>query len=167
MPLARFDTGAAVTGDTIFGARSLIPGVEPGGSKVGQPLKPALLIKDCDFILRTIDPDADQNDVLVTLELSKEQDMDPAQRLYVGSVHASSLDTTQEMNSLVVSQNFKDQGTIWAPAYVSGRIFATAGFPTSVRVQVRLRYELVMIPWVDWFVAWEWLDNITTGDEEY
>ncbi len=167
MPVAMLASGS-VGSTTSFGARRLIPGIEPGGSRVGQPMKPALFINDvwARFVeLTDSGTTADFDRARVALQLGQEQSMDPSLLLYVAEAVLAKTATANLWNGIDVNQMFHAQGTIWAPEWVSGR--AVLEGATAMNVDLFIDYEMVMIPWVEWFVKWEFLDNVVNGRQEY
>ncbi len=179
MPVAVFDlptlSASAVPAVAGGNPRQLIPGVEPGGSRVGQPLKPALLIHDAwiQFInATTLDTAQDFNMGAWDLLLGQEQDMINALVMPVGQVSMQILDpgvgaTDQPVtgNNWAHRQVFKAQGTVWAPKYV-GVSFVELG-TVDLQADVFLDYEVVEIPWMEWFVKWDFLDHISGQQRDY
>lgn len=164
MPHAVFDTGSiSATSDSL--SRTLVPGVEPGGSRVGQPLKPAVLLQDAHMEVLEFDTATeDFNSARLFLKMSKNNNLNPGLNLLVGSVHSSAVGATNP-NALYVEQNFKAKGTIWAAAYLGVRMVETGSL--TVRARIHLDYERVDIPWMEWFMRWEYLDNIVDNTLEF
>lgn len=171
MPHISFDTGA-VSGEFNGNARNVIPGVEPGGSRVGHPTKPALLIKDCYAeIVDYANGDAtgDWERSRVFLKLSQETDLTPGLILPVAAVAAGKSGTANIWNAFQVTQEFKAQGSVWAPRVVGVFIsdVGGAGLPDTIRWFIHLDYEQVDIPWMDWFILWDFLDGIGDNERQY
>ncbi len=169
MPVAVFDTGIQ-TGAADVDPRQLIPGIEPGGSQAGQALKAALLIKDAwaelvDIVDAGTAPGFQQTQV--RLKLSQEDDLSPGLVLPVANLYVSKTGTAQEFNAVQVEQIFRAQGSIWAPRVVGIGSGGFVGGLDSVRWRVFLDYERIEIPWMDWFLLWDWLDNVTNDSFEY
>ena len=171
MPLAHFDVGSQA-GSVDTAARTLIPGVEPGGSRAGRALKPALLIKDAWFTIRDLVLPAgiDLSVIEVNLKLSQETDLTPGLLLPLGTVLVNQAASSgQRMDAIVVDHTPARavQGTLWAPRMVGVRLVEAAGDFTSFDIDVFLSYERIDIPWMDWFIAWEFLDGIVDNEREY
>lgn len=162
MPRAIFDLPGG-SGNGSFGARHLIPGVEPGGSRVGQPFKPALLIRDAWIEPLTLDIAAAGMDQLtVHLRLSQEQSLDPGLLLPIHSLGMRAITTTEDIVGIWdIPYGHKLAGTIWAASWVGIEIVVSVHL--TVNVDVYLEYEVIDIPWVEWFVKWEFLDGLPTG----
>ncbi len=169
MPLAFIDSQVQ-TGAADIGPRTFVPGIEPGGSRVGHPTKPALMIKNAwaeliDIIDAGTSPG--YQEAQVRLKLSQETDLSPGLLLPVAEVHASKTGVAQEFNQVEVRQVFKGQGTIWAPRVVGLGVGGLVGGVDSLRWRVYIDYETVDIPWEDWFFLWDFLDNVTNDSFEY
>ena len=169
MPHAVFNLGTqGATAD--LAARSLVPGVEPGGSRAGRPTKPALLIKNA--YLQLIDEvhDATPSDFdgfNVFLKLSQESDLTPGLILFIAGAGIGKGGAAQAFHSTILQpSNFPSVGTIWAPRFVGIRIEILGGLD-SVDVDVHLDYERIEVPWMDWFIMWEFLDGIIDNEREY
>lgn len=149
--------------------RPIIPGVEPGGSQAGKN-KPVLLIRDCWLEVRNLADTGvtvETQTIEVDLKLSKEQDLSPGLLLSVGRVHAAATATASLYNDVNVEQVFAAHGTLWAPAFVGLRINFASGSPTAFQCFVHLDYDIVLVPWMDWFIMWEWLDEVPDNSREY
>ena len=57
------------------------------------------------------------------------------------------------------------QGSVWAPRVVGLRVDEQGSL--GYDVDVTLHYQVVMIPWWDWIVHWDFLDNVTNLSQEY
>lgn len=173
MPHALFDT-ENLTGASSGGARHMIPGIEPGGSRVGQPTKPALRITNLFGELRRFDP-ADSALVMqrstIFLKLSQETDLTPGLILPVAQAFGASrtVGGDSDATSMTVQQlGGEFAGTIWAPRVVGWRNDESGvGPPTTVRWRIHLEYEMVDVEWMRWFLMWDFLDNITDNEEEF
>ncbi len=167
MPHKVWDLGQlASSGDVA--PTPLIPGVEPGGSRAGQPTKPALLIQDCGVQFNDIDlaAGADLRGVNVFLKLSQEPDLNPGLLLHIGGVHILSEEATSVgLAPIVVHNDFHHQGTIWAPAFVGVKFMEQVA--VSWDIDVWLKYERIDVPWMDWFMMWDFLDNVVNDTREY
>ncbi len=169
MPTAFFDSGAITTsGDTV--PRQLIPGIEPGGSRVGAPTKPALQLRDVwlEQIVDIVDAGvtADFTRAMVFLKLSQESDLSPGLLLPIANIVLKKTTTAQLWNDIeIIHQGDKLAGQIFTPAYVGLR--TELSFTGTVRFIVGLRYERVDIDWMSWFLHWDFLDNITDNSTEY
>lgn len=167
MPVANFSPGnQGSSGD--FEPRNLIPGISPGGSRVGGPTKPALLILDAWFQVQNWTTAAnDFEEVNVWLKLSQEADLTPGQLLPVGAAASFSGATGGTGNAFAVDQRGdKIAGTIWAPKFVGVRLDG-GNFPANVTIDVWLSYEVVDVEWMDWFFYWDYLDNIVDNAKEW
>ncbi len=167
MPIKVFSSSQHSTGTTEL-ATPLIPGVEPGGSRAGQPFKPALLIRDIQVQWQEFVPGLDSDLVNAILVLSQEQDLTPGMHLDVSSAMAGATDTTLAASAAVVQKLERSHsGTVWAPAWVGIRGERSTGTMSTWRFRLLLDYEVIMIPWVEWFLRWEYLDNIVDAEREY
>ena len=170
MPHAVFNLGSQ-TAAVDVGGRPLIPGVVPGGSRAGHPTKPALLIRDAWMQVNAFSTSAavDIQGILVFLKLSQEEDLTPGLILPVGELTASTAGATaNRVDSHIIRDTFHAQGTIWAPRVVGVRF--EEPFATNLGdwdVDVHLDYESVDVPWMDWFIMWEFLDGIVDNEREY
>ncbi len=166
MPHAVFPVTATATGDITASARALIPGVEPGGSRAGKATKPALLIRDC--FINVIDVDGGADDVSRMgwyLKLSQERDLSPGLHLPIGYA-VLGINATPTKAFYFEKDVFHAQGTIWAPAWI-GIHTVEQGTIGASSAEIHLDYERIDVPWMDWFIMWEFLDNITDGALEY
>ncbi len=166
MPHAVFDSGSQVSPTQISG-RSLIPGIEPGGSRVGEPLKPALLINDVFAEVAAIDMGAggDLKTARIGLKLSQDNDLTPGLVLPVLAYQTDLGAALAEGRGLQENLGRVLRGTVWAPAYVGLNIITSN--LTDLQVSVHLDYSVIDVPFWDWFVMWDFLDNITDDSTEY
>ena len=134
--------------------------------------KPALLIKDATLTVVQDWDKGDQNDfsaIIVWLVLSQEIDLSPGLILPVGEIGSDNLNFDSSGNAtttLVINDLFKAQGTIWAPRAVGVRVDEINSV-SSFQFDVALDYEVIMIPWWDWIILWDFLDNVTDLSMEY
>ena len=167
MPHAVFPTGSITTTTRGVG-RPLVPGIEPGGSRFGEPFKPALLIEKVTVEPVAIVPNASaggEERALLALILSQESDLTPALFLPV----ASWVFETETAAGIITPRKeviFTGQGTIWAPAFVGFHV-TLAGTWSNFNARIHLDYEAVDIDWMDWFIRWDFLDNVVDADLEY
>lgn len=168
MPHAVFNLGIQAATIDLAG-RSLIPGVEPGGSRAGQETKPALLIRDAWVEPIQINFDAVAlHSLNVYLKLSQETDLTPGLILPIGAHASENVQATAVAvyhNNFTWLDLFRARGTVWAPRVVGIRL-VIAGF-SGVDLDVHLDYEAVDVPWMDWFMKWDHLDNVVDNDKEY
>ncbi len=154
---------------------SLIPGIEPGGSRVGQSTKPVLLIRNVWFELTDLVPSVtvDFHHAVLFLKLSQEVDLSPGLILpiagfgHIGhNLKAGATDQPTVGAAYPVEQMGQHlAGTIWAPRVVGIRTLESGGMNfTGV---VHLDYEAVDVPWMDWFIMWEFLDNVADNARDY
>lgn len=131
-------------------------------------MKPAMLIRNAwaelvDFDVATEDYHA----LEVFLKLSQELSLTPGLLLPVALIMASAVGATNP-NSISIEQQAQESiaGSIWVPKVV-GITIVERGAVVSYRVRVHVDYEMVLIPFMDWFLHWDWLDNITDGSLEW
>jgi len=171
MPTAIFDTTGLTAGNEVIGTqRSLIPGIEPGGSRAGRDLKPALLIVDCRASLQNLADAGTTTDFQTTsvfLKLSQEFGLIPGLELRIADATLAKTATANLWNSIQVQQQFRAQGTIWVPRNVGLFVEPGSGGIDTLDWVVELDYERIDIPFMDWFIGWDWLDNIVDNDREY
>ncbi len=166
MPHVVFESGAVVaTSD--FASRPLIPGIEPGGSRLGHPTKPALLIQEAKIVVNdlSITDTDDFWNVLVDLKLSQENSLVPGLLLDVGNLMGAVPATAQALSSIHQEDTFRAQGTVWAAAFMGIRF--TLVNVASVNINIHVDYEAVDIDWMSWFIRWDFLDNIVDLDRDY
>lgn len=171
MPHAVFNLGPQTT-TADLAARSLIPGIAPGGSRAGQATKPALLIQDAWIEVVDIVPfqAADFNMATYSLKLSQETDLTPGLILPVGQLGQANIEVTAVGQRIVGIRDmtrdlFHAQGTVWAPRMVGIHIEEVGTINQDV--DVHLDYQQVDVPWMDWFIMWDFLDNIVDNELEY
>ena len=172
MPHVVFDRLGSVTTTDRGDARKLIPGIEPGGSRAGQDFKPALLIKDAwlEPISVSVNTIGSYNAMTYGLILSNDQDLNPGLALPIGTYGAEVAQVTAvgvltyPVSSLY-EHLFRAQGSIWAPEWVG--IYHNETGTAATDVDVHLDYEMVMIPWMEWFIMSEWIDGVTDGQRDY
>ncbi len=164
MPHAVYNLGNQNTSVDLLG-RPLVPGVEPGGSRAGRDLKPALLIRDAWIEVIGQSTIGATGDELATynLKLSQEVDLTPGLLLPVAQVRMSGNATNNE--DVDVDDIFRAQGTIWAPRVVGVRLVEFGS--VNLDVDVHLDYERIDVPWMDWLLMWEFLDGIVDNEREY
>ncbi len=166
MPHAVFDLGnRAATADVPGSARSFVPGIEPGGSRAGKETKPAFLIKDARLVYNgmiSVGSGAAES-LQYSLKLSQEMNLNPGLLLRVGTVVVTGEGTNN--NSVLVEQQFMAQGTIWTPRVVGVRV--TESGAIDVDCDVEIDYERIEVPWMDWFIMWDFLDNIVDNERQY
>lgn len=169
MPVVAFATGPQ-TGSTDVQSRSLVPGIEPGGERVGRA-KPALLLVDCFAWMNDVvdaGTTADHQANVVSLKLSQEPDLNPGLLLNIASWQGEKTATANLWNATETQQHFAfHAGTLWAPAYVGIRVGAVQGGVDTVDWNVFLRYEQVEVEWMDWFIMWDFLDNVIDNSSNY
>lgn len=164
MPVAHFSSGS-ITGTQDLLPRKLIPGVTPGGQFAGKA-KPALLIKDMWLEVVNWETSAeDYHAVKVYLKLSQENDLTPGLILPIGIVHSTSVGATHPNAFQVEQLGEHASGTIWAPRVVGLRHIEAGTVTWNIRAY--LSYEMVFLPWRDWFVHWEFLDGIGDNAREW
>ncbi len=109
-----------------------------------------------------------------SLKLSQEPDLDPGLLLPVYGFHheMQQVDASGSVGQAFMA-SFKDlfhaQGTVWAPAYVGVQVNFSAGAAglTTWDVDVHLDYEEVEFDWMDWFIHWDFLDNVKNNERQY
>ena len=171
MPHAVFNLGTqSSTAD--LAARLLIPGIEPGGSRAGRAMKPALLIRNA--WIEPIDlgtgngEDLDYNSMTYFLKLSQELGMDPGLLLpiaHTGYELREGSGVGRYSFNRTFLDIFKAHGTVWVPRVVGIRVVETG--VVSQDVDVHLEYERIELPWMEWFLEWEFLDGVINNEREY
>ncbi len=171
MPVLEIGTGLQTATTTVFQTmRQLIPGLQPGGSRVGQPMKPALLILDAwAEILNGSILDANTfNQFRIDLRLSQEQTGIPGLILPVASWTSQQAEATavgRYAADLPLRQVFKNQGTIWAAKYVGVQLIEVG--TATIDVSVFVEYEQILIPFMEWFVKWDFLDHVIDNTKDF
>lgn len=172
MPHAIFTMPASITGTTTARARQIIPGIEPGGALAGREMKKVLLIQDAwiEVIDMDINSAVDFNQFTGYLKLSQEEDLTPGFLIGVAQVGARVREADATGRHSVglgasIHNIFHEAGSIWAPQFV-GTYWAEQG-TASIRATMHLKYDVILVPWMDWFIMWDWLDNITDNDEQH
>jgi len=168
MPHARFSAPAALTTSSLtFGPRRLVPGIEPGGSRAGGATKPAMLITGLSFELVRWQPDptVENKNVRIFLSLSQVQSQIPDFLLLLGTLSAEVQDATGSNAPVWIPSDYA-VGTVWAPRFVGARFTLLGGFD-AFQGAVHLDYEEIEVPWMDWFIMWEFLDNVVNDELEF
>jgi len=131
-------------------------------------MKAVLLIKRIELVVGHATPASDADSVAFFLMLSQEQDLDPGMILRLGSIMMGAGDTTLE-NTAVDVQKVTDQwaGSLWAPRFIGVSSARIIGSMTDWSYNVWVHYERVLVPFWDWFMMWELLDNVTDRQEEF
>ena len=127
MPVAHFNLGNIVaTGD--HGSRPLIPGIDPGGSRLGQPLKPALLIQDCWIEVQDLGifGTTDTQVIGYNLKLSQEQSLSPGLLLPIAKIIGTQQDGTG-MGAPIIDKIFSPHKRVWVAKYVGVRVAESGG----------------------------------------
>ena len=133
--------------------------------------KPALLIRDAwiDMIEYSPTDTANYDGLNVQLKLSQEIDLNPGLLLPVANLgNALGVQTAVgvPVSPQVVNRLFDPHmGTVWAPRAVGVRVDEQGG--VSFQFNLFLSYEMIMIPWWDWIVLWDYLDNVTDLENQY
>jgi len=166
MPHIAFPVGSQTSsGD--FVPRQLIPGVEPGGSRVGRS-KPALLLRDAKLQISDIadgTASPDYMTVTVNLKLSQEPNLDPGLLLPIAQIQVARR-LANDFASLSMHDLWMASGTIWAAAYVGIRLEIN-GFAGGFNSIVHLDYDEIEQEWMDWFIRWDFLDNVVNNERQY
>lgn len=173
MPHRVIATGSQTSTQDALASSTMIPGVEPGGSTAGKPNKPALLLKDVFLEVVTLDLTGTGgfNNARIFLKLSQDSDLVPGLILPIGQFSGEWVTATAVGQNLegglggVYHHLFHAQGTVWAPAYVGLRVLI--GGTLTVDVKAHIDYEVIEVPWMDWFIMWDFLDNVVNNDDEY
>ncbi len=166
----------AATSD--FNPRSLVPGIGPGEgirdilAKTRQ--KYALVILDAYFLLTTLGAGASWSSAAIYLKLSQDPTLNPGLILPVAAVYqvGNVLGGTGGTASgdRIINWSQKDfgeklAGSVWAPRYTGVRLVEVGG--VNVSGQLHLDYTAIEIDWEDWFVRWDYLDNVTDNEVQY
>lgn len=135
-------------------------------------MKPALLILDAwiEMIDLSLGGSIDFNQFTGYLKLSQEQSLNPGFLIGVAQVAADRAEQTSVGEHIYpldasIHNIFHEHGSIWAPKYVGAAWFEQG--VVTIRATMHLKYEMVEIPWVEWFVKWDFLDGITDNAEEH
>ncbi len=113
---------------------------------------------------------SDYNAMSYYLKLSQESDLTPGLILPVGVIGGQMLEADATGRPAMgigaaTKDLFKAQGTVWAPAYVG--CFLLENGSLSCDVDLHLDYDMIAIPWMDWFIRWDFLDNIVDNETQY
>lgn len=172
MPHVVFDAMGLLSATARGDPRQLIPGIDPGGSRAGHATKPALLIKNA--WLEPIDVNVaialGTNQATYGLILSQDQDLTPGLFLPIGAwgeEYSEQSGVGREVHHLGSSfmNLWHASGTVWVPRFVG--IFMNEVGSVNTDVDVHLDYERIDIPWMNWFIKWDWLDNVVDGQRDY
>ena len=172
MPHAVFNLGSLAATTEAVG-RELVPGLAPGGQFAGRDMKRVLLLEDCwvEPISLAQGATISYESMSYFLKLSQQNDMTPGLQLpiaVVGSERAQA-DATGSFTAGthgLIHPMFRAQGTLWAPRLVGVRV-VESGSITGYDVDVHLDYQVVEVPWMDYFIMWEFLDGIVDNEKEY
>ena len=102
----------------------------------------------------------------IFLKLSQENDMTPGLLLPVAAVYAPATGTTNPSGFTIDQLGDRLAGTIWAPRNVAVRVIER-GAVVAYQLELHLDYHKVDVPWMDWFIAWDYLDNVVDETVEY
>ncbi len=173
MPHTVFDIGIeSATADLV--PNQILPGVEPGmGIKnifEQKRMKPAMLLNDAyvevaDFITSAA---ADIVGYRGFLKLSQSPDLNPGLILPIFQFVAHQDGTTADVSNAMVSEQMGQRlaGTVWCPRYLGVRV-EEIGNGSSINVQVHVDWTAIEIPWMEWFIRWDFLDNIIDNSRDY
>lgn len=167
MPVVRLSTGT-LTGTADVGGVPLIPGVTPGGASAGRD-KPAMLINDFGLEISDMahDNTQDFDVVAIYLKLSQETDLTPGLLLKVAEIGMwNTAATAENVTAMYRYTERLHLGTVWAPRMVGLRVIMSAGV-SAFDGHVDVNYDRITIPWTEWFVRWDFLDNITDNAVQY
>ncbi len=173
MPHAVFNLGTQSASVDIAGSfRPLIPGIDPGGSRLGHPMKPALLILDAwmEPVAVNMLSALTINQSTYYLKLSNEHDGSPGLLLPVAAFGGHFIESTtvgrqvSELGAQYMNL-FKARGTIWVSRFVGVRHVELNTVSTDA--DLHLDYEMIMIPWMDWFMRWDFIDNVVDNARDY
>ena len=169
MPFATFDLGTQTASIDMLG-RQLIPGIEPGGALAGRTMKPALIFTGASWKVENVtDADAagDFQHLEIYVKLSQEEDLTPGFLLHVADLHLQKTGTANIWNNVVIKDHFQRHvGSIWVPKFVGVRLENVSGVD-AIESQLYLEYEPVLIPWMEYMIRWDFLDNIPDNSVEY
>lgn len=170
MPHQIFSPGTlSAAADTA--AKMIIPGIEPGGSRAGRKTKPALLIRDvwAEHVELISGAAEGLRRTAVFLKLSQERDLTPGLLLPIANLSwdIRQGDSTARFSQDPTLQNYGQHyaGTTWVPRVVGLRVTMTG--ITSINWVVHLDYEQIDIPWMDWFLQWDYLDNVIDNERHF
>lgn len=168
MPHAVFDPGS-VTGGGNLEARRLARGIEPGGATLGGETKPALLLVDArmEVVDLTTLGIANHSTIGVSLKLSQNQTLIPGQDIPVGNLLVGDIGNANGESAIFVHEFFMAKGTVWAPRFVGMRLNEKAGALPNWHIKLHLDYEIVQVPWEEWLILWDQLDNVVDNSFEY
>jgi hypothetical protein len=171
MPHVTFTTGR-ISSTSEFGARQLVPGIEPGskirGLRKARRFRPAMVIRQAYVQLEDIvtPASADIGVAFVELKLSQEQDLTPGLLLPVSQFVVGSTSTANLIQT-IMEERLGDfiSGTVWVPRFVGVRVGITGSI--EIDPTVHLDYDIIQVPWQDWFLMWEFLDNVRNNTREW
>ena len=129
-------------------------------------MKPALLLGDASIEVNDFRPTAAAGVELLTifLKLSQELNMNPGLLLPIAEVGTHQADATGHA-PIVINNLWKSQGTLWVPRVVGLRQQEVGALTWDI--DVHLDYEVVEVPWMDYFMMWEHLDNVVDNTRDY
>lgn len=135
-------------------------------------MKAALLLQNAwvepvDIALNT-DGATGTDSVTWILKLSQEQSMNPGLILPVAwwggeTQEASAVARFGVMTNFV--RVFRARNTLWAPKWIAVGVIVRGSI--SVDSNFHLDYEKVDVPFWDWFMLWDFLDNVTDNTRDY
>lgn len=134
-------------------------------------MKRVLLIQNAYAeVIRMVVEDAATDFAIVNyyLKLSQEIDLTPGLLLPVVQLIASHTAAAADPNAIqVIPLGQHLAGTIFAPRFVGIRAEEQSGTLGTHNVFIHLDYEVIEVPWMDWLMMWDFLDNITDNSREY
>ncbi len=106
--------------------------------------------------------------IKVNLKLSQEESLNPGLLLTVEEILVFATAAAEaSIGSMSRTKTFGAQGTIWAPSFVGVRLGEQGGGVVDWDLDVHLDYEVVDVPWMDWFIMWDFLDNVVNNERAY
>ena len=129
-------------------------------------MKPALLLGDVKVEINDYTPTSGTGTELLTifLKLSQELDMDPGILLPIAEIGNFQANATGT-GAIIINDLWQGQGTLWVPKVVAIRQQEVGAIAWNV--DVHLNYQVVDVPWMDWFIMWDFLDNVVNNARDY
>ncbi len=131
----------------------------------------AFVIRDlwCETVAFAPDASVGEHRALVDLKLSQQEDLSPGLLLPIGQARCDFEEATAAARFPASEwiERFGQHyiGTMWAARYIGTRVEISG--TTTGRFMVHLDYEPVEVDWMDWFVMWDFLDNVADNSRDF
>ena len=110
---------------------------------------------------------ADVGLIGVRIKLSQEEGLDPGLLLPVINMHVGVTATASLVQALEEERfGHHMNGTLWAPAFL-GLNLVLGGNVATAFANVHLDYDVILVPWMDYMIMWDFLDNVVNNEFQF